>query len=185
MREVRRAGCIDSVPEFEPFKRTGRRQDVLSGEELTALFPRDPDELVRVWRRPEHMRKEQDAIPLMFGTLSCLTASAGLRSGEVRALHREQISVERSGLAIDRAIDDLGKVGPLKKATINDPRSRAVIIPDITMNMLERWMLIAPHTPGDPGLLFPYHGKPIASYYLIDRLRFIYQDVDSSEMGKH
>ena len=63
MREARRAGIIDIIPEFEPFKRNGRRQDTLSSEELAALFPDDYDELIRVWRRPPHMRKGNDEIP--------------------------------------------------------------------------------------------------------------------------
>jgi integrase len=63
----------------------------------------------------------------MFGTMFCVTVSAGLRSGEIRALHREQVSIPNSGLVIDRAVDDRGQLGPLKKATAEDNRSRAVI----------------------------------------------------------
>jgi hypothetical protein len=67
------------------------------------------------------MRKERPEIALMFGTLFCATVSAGLRSGEARAIHRDQISMTDSGLVIDRALDDLGQIGPLKKATKEDP----------------------------------------------------------------
>jgi integrase len=172
MREARRSGIIDMVPEFEPFKRTGRRQDVLSSEELTALFPYDEKELTEIWKRPDGMRKEQPEIGLMFGTLFCVTVSAGLRSGEVRALHKDQISIANSGLVIDRAVDDLGQIGLLKKATEEDPRSRAVIIPEITIKMLERWLDRAPECPEYPGLVFSYRGKPIANYYILDRFRF-------------
>jgi hypothetical protein len=56
-----------------------------------------------------------------------------LRSGEIRALHREQVSIPSSGLVIDRALDDRGEIGLLKKATNEDPRSRAVIIPEIRL----------------------------------------------------
>ena len=172
MRAARRAGVIEIIPEFEPFKRNGRRQDTLSSEELAALFPYDYDELVRIWSRPGPIPDESDKIALMFGTLFCLTVSAGLRSGEVRALHREQISESRSGLIIDRALDDLGVIGGLKKSTSEDTRSRAVIIPEITMKMLTRWLKIAPEIENYPGLVFPYHEKPVASYYLLDRFRF-------------
>jgi integrase len=75
------------------------------------------------------MRKERPEIALMFGTLFCVMVSAGMRSGEIRALHREQVSVLNSGLAVDRAIDDRGIIGLLKKASEDDPRSRVVIIP--------------------------------------------------------
>ncbi|MDR3337173.1 MAG: hypothetical protein LBT16_08225 [Treponema sp.] len=68
------------------------------------------------------MRKERPEIALMFGTLFCVTVSAGLRSGEIRA------------------IDNRGQIGLLKKGTDEDPRNRAVIIPEITLNMLERWL---------------------------------------------
>ena len=172
MREARRSGIVDMIPEFEPFKRNGRRQDTLSSEELLKLFPYDEKELIRIWKRPDDMKKERDEIALMFGTLFCVTVSAGLRSGEVRALHRDQVSVVNSGLVIDRAVDDLGKIGLLKKATEDDPRSRAVIIPDITLKMLERWLEIAPDCPDYHGLVFSYRGKPIANYYILDRFRF-------------
>jgi len=172
MREARRSGIIEIVPEFEPFKRNGRRQDTLSSEELTALFPYDEKELVKIWKRPDDMRKEQPEIALMFGTLFCVTVSAGLRSGEIRALNRDQISIANSGLIIDRAVDDLGHIGLLKKATEEDPRSRAVIIPEITLKMLKRWLDRVSECSCYPGLVFPYHGKPIANYYILDRFHY-------------
>jgi integrase len=177
MQEARREGILESIPDFEPFKRHGRRQDTLSGAELTKLFPYDEQELIRIWTRPPDKRKESDEnLALMFGTLFCVTVSAGLRSGEIRALHREQVSIPSSGLVIDRAVDDRGEIGPLKKATNEDTRSRAVIIPEITLKMLERWLDRAPEcgaiAHGYPGLVFPYHGKPIANYYILDRFRY-------------
>jgi integrase len=172
MREARRAGIIEIIPEFEPFKRNGKRQDTLSSEELTKLFPYDEQELIEIWKRPDDMRKEQPKIALMFGTLFCVTVSAGLRSGEIRALHKDQISIANSGLVIDRAVDDLGQIGLLKKATEEDPRSRAVIIPEITLKMLERWLDRAPETPDFPGLVFSYREKPVANYYILDRFRY-------------
>jgi integrase len=173
MREAKRAGIIEMLPEFEPFRRNGKRQDTLSSEELTKLFPYDEEDLVRIWTRPDDKRKERDTnLALMFGTLFCVTVSAGLRSGEIRALHQDQISITNSGLVIDRAVDDRGEIGPLKKATEEDPRSRAVIIPEITLKILERWLGRAPECPNYPGLVFSYHGKPIANYYILDRFRY-------------
>jgi len=172
MQEAKREGIIENIPEFEPFRRSGRRQDVLSSEELTALFPYDEKELIKIWKRPDDMRKERDEIALMFGTLFCVTVSAGLRSGEIRALHREQISLTNSGLMIDRALDDRGQIGSLKKATDTDSRSRAVIIPEISLKMLERWLERMPECPDFPGLVFSYREKPIANYYILDRFKF-------------
>jgi hypothetical protein len=48
MREARRSGIIEMVPEFEPFKRNGKRQNTLSSEELTTLFPYDEKELIEI-----------------------------------------------------------------------------------------------------------------------------------------
>jgi integrase len=172
MREAKRAGVIEMVPEFEPFKRSSKRQNVLSSVESDALFPDDEQELIRVWKRPDYMRKEQDEIALMFGTLFCVAVSAGMRSGEISALHREQVSIPNSGLVIDRAVGDMGVIGPLKKATREDPRSRAVIIPEKTIRILARLFDRAPECPNYPGLVFPYRGKMVGNYYLLDRFRF-------------
>jgi integrase len=156
MKEAMREGIIDMAPEFEPFKRSSKRQNVLSGEELDALFPDDEKELIRIWKRPDDMRKERDEIALMFGPLFCVAVSAGMRSGEIRALQQEQISTADSGFVIDRAVDDLGQIGPLKKAAGEDPRSRAVLIPTITLKMLERWLDRTPECPDYPGMVFSY-----------------------------
>ncbi|MDR2729704.1 MAG: site-specific integrase, partial [Treponema sp.] len=172
MKEARREGFLDMIPEFEPFKRSGKRQNVLSNDELTALFPYDEKELIEIWKRPDGIRKERDEIALMFGTLFCVTASAGLRSGEIRALHREQVSLQNNGLVIDHAIDERGTIGLLKKATAEDTRSRAVIIPEKSSKMLERWLNRSPQCIQYPDLVFHYRGKPIANYFILDRFRF-------------
>jgi integrase len=65
-----------------------------------------------------------------------------------------------------------GKIGPLKKATADDSRSRAVIIPEITLKMLERWLDRGLESQQYPGLVFSYRGKPVANYYILDRFRF-------------
>jgi integrase len=82
------------------------------------------------------------------------------------------VSIPNSGLVIDRALDDRGEIGALKKATAGDSRSRAVIIPEMTLKILERWPERAPECPVYPGLVFSYHGKPVANYYILDRFRY-------------
>jgi hypothetical protein len=84
MKEAMREGIIDMVPEFEPFKRSSKRQNVLSGEELDALFPDDEKELIRIWKRPDNMRKKRDEIALIFGPsfawlflLACVPEKSG------------------------------------------------------------------------------------------------------------
>ena len=84
----------------------------------------------------------------------------------------EQVSLANRGLVIDRAVDDTGLIGPLKKASKEDPRSRAVIIPEKSIRMLERWLDRTPECPNYPGLIFPYRNKAVSSYYILDRFRF-------------
>jgi len=172
MQEAKREGIIDMVPEFEPFKRSSKIQNVLSGGELDALFPDNERDLISVWKRPDDMRKERDETALMFGTLFCVAVSAGMRSGEIRAMFAEQVSLANSGLVIDRAVDERGVIGLLKKGTEEDPRSRAVIIPDKSLKVLERWMDRTPKCSEFPGLVFPYRNKIISASYIFDRFRY-------------
>ncbi|MDR2793860.1 MAG: hypothetical protein LBB61_09395 [Treponema sp.] len=60
---------------------------------MTRLFPYDEKELIEIWKRLGDMRKDRPEIALMFGTLFCVTVSAGMRSGEIRALYRERVSI--------------------------------------------------------------------------------------------
>jgi integrase len=172
MREARRSGILEIIPELEAFKRNSKRQNTLSGEELTALFPSDEKDFIDVWKRPADMRKEQPTLAVMFGTLFCVAVSAGLRSGEARALHREQVSIENSGLIIDRAVEENGNIGLLKKATEEENRARAVVIPEVTLKVLERWLGRVPKCKAFPNLIFPYHERPITGYYILDRFRY-------------
>jgi integrase len=40
------------------------------------------------------------------------------------------------------------------------------------LRILERWLDRAPECQNYPGLVFPYRGKPVANYYILDRFRF-------------
>jgi hypothetical protein len=91
LKLVMQKGIIETIPDFEPFKRHGRQQDVLSGEELTKLFPYDEEDLIRIWTLPSDKRKEGDEnLVLMFATLFWVTVSVSLYSEEIWALHRER-----------------------------------------------------------------------------------------------
>jgi integrase len=60
----------------------------------------------------------------------------------------------------------------VKKTSEEDPRSRAVIVSEIALKILERWLGRMPECPDYPGLIFSYRGKPVANYYILDRFRF-------------
>jgi len=108
----------------------------------------------------------------MLGAAFCLAASAGLRSGEVRAVHRDQIIAKKApgiglvhGLIVNRAYDEEMRLGLLKKDTEEDPRHRVVIIPDRTKRILELWLKEAPST----GPIFQYHGHPLSKDHFLSR----------------
>jgi len=117
IQEAKREGLIDIVPELEKFKRSSKRQNVPSSNELDAFFLQGESDLIATWKRPEGMRSEKDNIALMFGIMFCVAVSAGMRSGEIRALHRDQVSIANSGLIVDRAVDERDIIGLLKKET--------------------------------------------------------------------
>jgi hypothetical protein len=108
----------------------------------------------------------------MFGTLFGTAVSAGMRSGEIRAMFSEQICIANNGLFVDRAVDDRGLIGLLKKETEEDIRSRAVIIPEKSIKMLAYWLDRTPQCPEYPGLVFPYRSKPISPGYILDRFQY-------------
>jgi integrase len=170
LREAKRKRMIPAVPEFERLTRRSKRQDPLVDEDLELLFPVETSALERVWRI-EDPRDGAD-LGLMFGTMFALCVSAGLRSGEIRAIHREQVvrkqlasGTELVGLIVDRAYDAAMDLGRLKKATGKDPRYRVVILPDRTVKILDAWLERAPQ--GDP--LFQFRGEPITREHLLAR----------------
>jgi len=66
----------------------------------------------------------------------------------------------------------IGLIGSLKKGTEKDPRSRAVIIPEKSAKMLERWMDRKHECLNYPGLVFPYRDMMVSGYYILDRFRY-------------
>jgi len=162
--EAQRRKIIAVIPTMEPFRRNSKRYDTLTDGELEALFPDDPEALGLVWSQPAYGLDPPRA-GLMFGSMFCLMVSAGLRSGEARALHREQIYEEQGGIIVDRAFDSADVLSLPKKGTGSDPRHRAVPVPDRTIRILSRWLPFAPHH----GPIFTYQGRPVSQSYLLAR----------------
>jgi len=148
LREAKRQRLIAQVPEFERFTRKSRRQGTFDDDELLALFPETATALETVWKIDDH--RDDDGTGIMLGAAFCLAVSAGLRSGEVRAVHRDQLIRKQLpygawlyGLIVDRSYDAKMDLGSLKKGTEEDPRYRAVMIPDAPFR---------PSTSGSPSL---------------------------------
>ena len=86
--EAERLEYIAKPPKIQRFKKKSTGYDIFTDEELELLFPDDRDELVDRWTLPEDTRERE---PLMWAVM-CLTAvTTGMRSGEIRALHRDQV----------------------------------------------------------------------------------------------
>lgn len=135
--EAHRGGYITAIPKLHRFRRTSRRYDILRNEELELLFPDDRDELVKRWSE-EGDEGERD--PLMFAVMLLTTVSAGLRSGEVRALHRDQIFLDLAGIVVSRQLDlDMQLTVP-KKGNEENPRYRAIVVPERAVRALRWWM---------------------------------------------
>ena len=167
MKEAQYDGHIEHVPAFRSYARNSKRQDILSDEELKLLFPFDPIKLRTIWTVPS----DEFAGPhtgFMFAIMSALAVSGGLRSGEVRAIHREQL-IDGKGVIIDRVFDDHeGKLGYLKKSSATDPRYRVVPLPDYTLALLADWLKIRG---AQPGQLFLYHGEIVTPKYFLTRFQ--------------
>jgi len=169
--EAKRAGLISAVPTIESFSRNSRKKDIIFAEEKKILFPDCSAALSLIWGRiPKNGRvREDQSIGLMFGTLFALAISTGLRPGEVRAIHEDQIAAESRGLFIDRAIDDSGTIGAPKKSRGDDLRFRSVLVPDRTWKMLDQWLRNRKRSIAYPDLVFTFRDKPISPFYLEDR----------------
>lgn len=174
MEEARRLGSLEKVPAIEFYRRHSRRKDILLEDELNRLFPEDEGERVRIWRswNPRRIQQEDPEIAVMFSALFALMVSAGLRPGEARAMHVDQLYREDGGLIIDRAFDDRKKLVDPKKSRFDDPHYRVTFVPERTWTLVERWLELREDPPEWPGLLFSYHGKPVGAYYLEDRLTY-------------
>lgn len=163
LQEAARARLIREAPRFRRFARRSMRKDILTAGECRALFPDDEEELAGVWRL-----SERDSTGLMFGVLFRTILHAGLRPGEGKGLHLEQLYPEHCGILVDRQLDSENELAFPKMSSAADPRTRLVVVPQRTMELLQTW---AGATGIREGFLFLFNGRPIRTYYLVERFR--------------
>ncbi|MCE1159445.1 MAG: tyrosine-type recombinase/integrase [Spirochaetia bacterium] len=152
LREAKRARLIRIVPEFERFNRMSQHQDTLTDDELARLFPEYRDQLEKVWQ----LEDGRDlGTGILFGAMCCLGVSAGLRSGELRAVSADQIVRKKLpsgdmlyGLIVDKALNSKQEVVGLKKATKDDLRVRVVVLSEKTMKILDMFLASVPERTG-------------------------------------
>lgn len=165
--EAARAGLRSERVVVDRFKRDSERKGVFTQGELDKLFPEDPAALAQVWRSSSAFaRPEVESVGLVVGTMYALMVSAGLRSGEVRALEPKHLLLDRNAIAIVQAFDIAGDVVLPKKADERNTKARVVLIPDRTKKMLQR---IVPEYSGQ--YVFEFYGQPLKRRFTLERFR--------------
>jgi integrase len=101
--EAVRNKMIKYKPQIPRFKHViKRKKDILSQEEIEALFPEDFNALAKLWDIEE---KETDT-GFMFGTFFALMVFTGLRLCEAMAIHPEQLIVAHQNRIIPMVSPD-------------------------------------------------------------------------------
>ena len=140
--EAARHGCKIAPPVFPAFALNGKKADKFTGAELAAFF------------KPGNFPDSQFFI--FFLTI----LSAGLRIGEARAIRQKQIFFNEKLLIVDGFLKRNGfRTEYNKKGTPDNPKFRAVLLPDLTLNYLYTHISNTPLKPDD--LIFTIEGKPI------------------------
>ena len=140
--EAPRYGCKIQVPQFPRFALNTKKADVFTDAELSALF------------KPENF--PDASFYLMF----LLALSGGLRLGEARAVRWKQILFDKKILIVDGFCKRNGdRTVYNKKGTPEEPKLRAVWIPDLTLDLINAYAKNKAFAPDD--FIFTFSGKPI------------------------
>jgi len=138
--EAPRYNCKIRPPDFPSFARNSKKADIFTSEELAALF------------QPSNFSDTQ------FFLLFLISLSCGLRLGEARAVRKKQILFDKKILIVDGFCKKSGERTVYNKTgTPENPKLRAVWIPDFTLSFLLTFC--AAFSPDD--FIFTYDGKPI------------------------
>ena len=142
LAEAPRYGCKVPAPQFPTFARNSKKADVFTGAELAALF------------KPENFPDNQ------FFLFYLLILSGGLRLGEARAIRYKQINFEKKLLIIDGFCKKDGtRTMYNKKGSAENPKFRAVWLPDFTLHQLSNYLNSITLGPDD--FIFTSDNKPI------------------------
>jgi integrase len=144
--EASRYGCKITPPVFPAFALNSKKADKFTGAELAAFF------------KPENFPDNQ-----LF-TLFLLILSAGLRLGEARAVRQKQIFFNEKLLIVDGFLKRNGfRTDYNKKGSPDNPKFRAVLLPDLTLDYLYNHIKNTPLEPDD--LIFTVEGRPVRQEY--------------------
>jgi len=140
--EAARYGCKITPPVFPAFALNSKKADKFTGTELAAFF------------KPENFPDNQ-----LF-TFFLLVLSAGLRLGEARAIRKKQVFFNEKLLVVDGFLKRNGlRTEYNKKGTPDNPKFRAVLLPDLTLDYLLAHINNSPL--GADDLIFTIEGRPV------------------------
>ncbi len=124
-----------------------KARDSLSDSEINVLFPKDEKEMLKIWGSEDRV------------ALFSLLLTAGIRSGEVRALRWKDILFKNGGIVVGCAFKYDGSLG-----TTKGKETRAIPLPEVTMSRLKKWKDISIKK-SDTDFVFcdSESGKPIRS----------------------
>jgi len=157
VKEAVRAGVLhyDPLAGVERFSTHDiAERDILTEGDIEKLFPDDPAAFTAAW-------------PMFSdGVMFATALSAGLRSGELRALKWQDINWQLSGILIQRALSIKQVLGPPK-----GKEYRAVPIPERTLGLLEAWFHSTAYDAVNDFCFPDADGYPLSRFTVLDRFR--------------
>lgn len=150
---------ISFIPNFSRFAANDKKEKgILSFDEIQRLFPRDYNELIKIWRW-KTKTFEPDWQILSYAIMIFTILSTGMRKGEIRALKYSQFVAENAILINCRLDQSNKEINRLKKGTNQNKRWRVSILPERTVEMIkyltEHRVQIKPSR-----YIFTFHGEP-------------------------
>ena len=150
MQEAVRKGVIDvnpcdSVEKIRVHKTSTRK--ILTPEELSALFPEDREELMKVW-----------SYSLMWALYFSVIADTGWRPGEVAALTRDRIDANGGVYTMEGVNSRTRTVRNRIKTTGRGKGIKLGVLSDYTMSLLRDY-----HEESEDGYLFTCGFRPIST----------------------
>jgi integrase len=148
------------------FPKTRSSQTAISGDTIRLLWPDDLNDLYAVWNNPT--MRDRNA-PWAYAAMGALMLSAGLRSGEVRALAPENIELQEDfGVVyVERAFGHKLEIKGVKGEVTPGQKSRVAIIPEKTVRILRYYISLTNYS----DFLFLEAGSPIDKDRINQRFR--------------
>lgn len=149
MTDAYKLNKINKLPYIEAFKNKKGNKGIFSKEELISLFPAEEEKLIDIWGNKTSKYYEIYAI----ATSVMISVTTGMRLGEVLAIQPNQI-IENNLLLVNKKINLKGEVDSiLKTGNKENKKWRIVLLPEITVKMINRLRELIPNCEQDTFLI--------------------------------